>query len=220
MIHAYDKLYLDDAMQSMGEMIDYAANSCLMDMDDFFSLFLASGLAAQFSTGSPKIISGMSGTELAIEVLERTGAFQDFPHSREEYSCSPEYWCGWILAYYQWYTNISFHEIMRVISLREIKKLYPTLHEAAEEKFVDTVNHIVRRKNLPTKLQVLRQMRDLSQRELAVRSGVHYRSIQQYEQRTRDINKAAAATVASLASVIGCKVEDLLEYDYGEIEEE
>ena len=33
-----------------------------------------------------------------------------------------------------------------------VRKLYGTLHEAAEEKFVDTANPIVRRKSAPSKL--------------------------------------------------------------------
>lgn len=31
MIHAYNKIYLDDAMHNLGEMFDYAQNSCHME---------------------------------------------------------------------------------------------------------------------------------------------------------------------------------------------
>ena len=219
MIHAYDSQYLEDAMRNMGEMMDYIANSCFMDMDEFFYMFIASGFAAQFSSGSPKYISGMSGTELAIEVLNHSGVSMKYPEPQDDDNCSPEYWCGWIVAYYQWYTGISFKEFSRVFSFRETRKLYPTLHEAAEEKFVDTVNKIVRRKNLPTKLCLLRQSCGLTQRELSEKSDVPIRTIQQYESRARDINRAAAETVAALASVIGCTVEDLLEYKFEEVVE-
>ena len=37
------------------------------------------------------------------------------------------------------------------------------------------------------------------------------RTVQQYEQRQKDINKAQAACVVSLAQVLGCGVEELLE---------
>ena len=200
--------------------MDYAANACFMDMDEFFELFITGGLADQFGAGVPKIVSGMSGTELVWEVLHQSGVEHEMPEPREEFTFSPEYWCGWILAYYQWYTGLAFKEIMRVITCREIKKLYPTLHEAAEEKFVDTVNSMVRRKNLPTKLRTIRKARGLTQRVLAEKAGVNLRTIQQYELRTKDINKAAASTLAALAKVLGCRIEDLLEYDYGEVKEE
>ena len=42
---------------------------------------------------------------------------------------------------------------------------------------------------------------------------VKHSSIQQYEGRAKDINKAAGATLRSLAQVLSCRIEDLLEYD-------
>ena len=53
--------------------------------------------------------------------------------------------------------------------------------------------------------------RGLSQSELATQSGVNLRSIQMYEQRNKDINKANAETVYRLAKVLGCTMEDLIE---------
>ena len=43
------------------------------------------------------------------------------------------------------------------------------------------------------------------------RSGVSLRSIQMYEQRNKDINKASAETLYRLSKVFGCSMEDLLE---------
>ena len=42
-------------------------------------------------------------------------------------------------------------------------------------------------------------------------SGVSLRSIQMYEQKVNDIDKAQARTVYKLSRVLGCTVEDLLE---------
>ena len=95
--------------------------------------------------------------------------------------------------------------------MKEIYKLYPTLHEASEEKFVDVANSILDRKNSPTKLQTVRKAIGLSQKELAEKSGVTLRMIQQYEQRAKDINRAAAGNLFALAKALGCKAEDLLE---------
>ena len=95
--------------------------------------------------------------------------------------------------------------------MSEILKLYPILHEAAEEKFVDTLNNMIRRKKSPTQLQILRKSIGYSQKELAEKSGVSLRMIQQYEQRAKDINKAAGTNLLSLAQTLGCRVEDLME---------
>ena len=62
-----------------------------------------------------------------------------------------------------------------------------------------------------TKLKRIRENRGLSQSELAKLSGVKLRSIQMYEQRVNDIDKAQAGTIYKLSRVLGCTVEDLLE---------
>lgn len=220
MIHAYDDQYLDDAMICLGEAMDYVANICQIEMDRFLELFIGTGYAEQFGAGVPKYVSGLSGTELAMDILAKSGIYNTFPQAKIEYSYSPQYWSGWILAYYQWYTGRSFKEIQKYITMQEIEKLYPTLHEASEKKFVDTVNRIIRKKNPPTRLQVQRKISGYSQRELAEKVGVNLRTLQQYEIRAKDINRAAGSTLFSLAKVLGCRVEDLLEYDSNEIEGE
>ena len=218
MIHAYDKQYLDDAMKCLGEAMDYVNNSCHIDMDNFLELFIGTGYAKQFAVGVPKLISGISGTELVMDVLTKSGINMDFPKAQIDYEYSPQYWCGWILAYYQWYTGRSFKEIQKYISMKEIEKLYPTLHEASEKKFVDTVNRMIRKKNPPTRLQMQRKISGYSQRKLAEKVGVNLRTLQQYEIRAKDINKAASTTLLALSRVLGCGVEDLLEYDSSEID--
>lgn len=39
MILAYDIQYLDDAMKCLGKAMDYAANNCQTNMDQFLTLF-------------------------------------------------------------------------------------------------------------------------------------------------------------------------------------
>lgn len=219
MIHAYDNQYLDDAMKCLGEAMDYAVNGCRMDMDRFLDLFIGTGYAEQFAAGVPKYVSGVSGTELVMDVLTKAGTEVDFPNAQIDYDYSPQYWCGWILAYYQWYTGRNFKEIQKHITMQEIEKLYPTLHEASEKKFVDTVNRMIRKKNPPTRLQAQRKISGYSQRALAEKVGVNLRTLQQYEIRAKDINKAAGSTLLALAKALGCRVEDLLEYDSSEIED-
>lgn len=220
MIHAYDREYLDDAMKCLGEAIDYAANSCQMKMDDFLALFIGTGCAEQFASGVPKYVSGVSGTELVMDVLTKSGLDMNFPEAQIEYDYSPQYWCGHILAYYQWYTGRSFKDVQKHITMQEVEKLYPTLHEASENKFVDIVNRIIAGKNLPTRLQTQRKISGYSQRELAEKVGVNLRTLQQYEIRAKDINKAAGTTLLALSKTLGCRVEDLMEYDGGEVEDD
>lgn len=211
MIRAYDEMYLDDAMKNLGEAVDYAVNVCQIAPDDFLDMFVSSGLARQFQTGSPSVVAGRSGTELVCEIAQKTNFAKNLPDVQTGYSLSREYWGGWILAYYQWTTGKSFKHIRRTVSMEEILRLYPTLHEAAEEKSLDVLNHMISRKNLPVRLKELRKAANLTQRELAEKSGVKLRNIQQYEQRVKDINQASGAKLAALSRVLGCNMEELME---------
>ena len=213
MIRAYSESYLDDAMRNLGEAFDFAHAVCHLDVDDFFGMFINSGLAEQFGSGNPKYIAGCSGTELAMAVLQKSGLNADGLQAQVEYDYSPEYWVGWALAYFQWYTKRSFKNIAECVTVQEMLQLYSTHHEAPEEKFVETLNRIISNKNLPTRLQKRRKDARLTQKELAERSGVKLRTIQQYEMRAKNINKAAAETLLQFAQVLSCRIEDLLEYD-------
>ena len=62
-----------------------------------------------------------------------------------------------------------------------------------------------------TNLKLLRKKAGLSQRKLADLSSVPVRTIQQYEQRQKNINKAQAEYLVMLAKVLCCEVEDLME---------
>ena len=149
----------------------------------------------QFGVGVPKYVSGTSGTELVMAVLDKAGIDRALSSPQVDYDCSSEYWCGWILACYQWYTGRCFKEIQKHITMLEIEKLYPTLHETSEQKFVDTVERMIRRKNPPSRLQAQRKISGYSQRELAEKSVVNLRTLQQYKLRAKDINKAAGAGI-------------------------
>lgn len=68
-------------------------------------------------------------------------------------------------------------------------------------------------------LKQIRESLNISQSELAEKSGVSVRMIQYYEQGVKDINKAQAITVYKLSEALECSVEDLLEgqsENYGE----
>ena len=96
--------------------------------------------------------------------------------------------------------------------MSDIEIMYGLYHEAPEEKFADTVEKMIKEKSEPTRLQTIRKTCGITQNELAQQSGVSLRSIQMYEQRNKDINKAQVETVNNLARVLGCKIEDLMEY--------
>lgn len=213
MMHAYDKTYLDKARTVLGRMLDFAVYDLNYDITDFFELFIKSGISARFETGDFTLLAGMSGVELAYEVLEYSGI--DSPRITPNYTMnrSEEYWTGWALAYYQWNTALSFAEIIRYIPIKDILALYSPYHEMDIRHFVDKMNELYRTAKPDTNLKLLRKKAGLTQQELAEQSGVPLRTLQQYEQRQKDINKAQAGYLVMLARVLCCEMEELMERD-------
>ncbi|MCL2060619.1 MAG: helix-turn-helix domain-containing protein [Oscillospiraceae bacterium] len=203
-------------MNNLGDMLDYAVNDCGFDAEDFFGHFIVSGVADAFERGSPKYVAGLSGPELASEVIYRTLHFRPDKPSAENIDKSPEYWAGWILAYYQWQSFLRFSDILKNgLTLNRVLSLYPTLHEADISKFVTIADRSIKSniKAGVSNLQRIRKAGGMTQKELAEASGTALRMVQLYEQRKQDINKAQAITLARMAHVLGCFVEDLLEID-------
>ena len=106
---------------------------------------------------------------------------------------------------------MTFTEIIRYIPIKDIMALYSPYHEMDIRQFVDRMNTLYRTAQPDTNLKLLRKKAGLSQRVLAELSGVPVRTIQQYEQRQKNINKAQAEYIVMLARVLCCGIEDLIE---------
>lgn len=211
MIHAYSESYLTDAKSNLAEMFDYAINDCKLKEDWFSQLFVQSGYAEKFETGNPSVIAGMSGIELAQAVLNKVGCEDQIAKPTFSENRSPEYWAGWALAEYQWATAKRFKDISRTVPLSQIISMYPVYHEMDISQFITAMDRAISSAVSDTHLKLMRENRNLSQSELAEKSGVKLRSIQMYEQRVNDIDKAQSQTLFKLSRVLGCKIEDLLE---------
>lgn len=62
-----------------------------------------------------------------------------------------------------------------------------------------------------TKMQKIRVSKGLSQGELARLANISARTIQCYEQEARPIEGAKLNTLCNICTVLGCKIEDILE---------
>lgn len=211
MTHAYQEVYLSKAQSTLGDAFDYAVNVCNMDGTTFTKLFCASSVSRRMENGEPAYIAGKSGIEIVLEVISETmsKSLDIVPH--EHMGRSREYWIGWAAAYYQWHSGRKYSDFFIAISFEDMQKMYYTLHEADITKFVDTADQLMKEYFSETNLKRIRTTYGLTQAELAKRSCVSLRSIQMYEQRNKDINKASVDTVHSLAKVLGCTIEDLIE---------
>lgn len=235
MHQAYNLLYLDKARKSLARMLDYAVHDLHYEADTFFDLFLSSGIAGLFGRGDVRIIAGMSGVELAYHVLKVSGIDAERTSYRYTTGRSREYWSGWALAQYQWERGIPFSDIISAASIAEIISIVDTYRESEIKKLSEGLSWMetlsvpdhmsednynlfsVKLDGLlsgsagVSPLKQFRTLSGLSQSRLAALSGVPVRTIQQYEQRQKDINKASFDHITKLAAALSCEPSQLLE---------
>ncbi|MCC8107137.1 MAG: helix-turn-helix transcriptional regulator [Clostridiales bacterium] len=210
-MRAYSFEYLESAQKNLGDMLDFAVNTCGLGLESFYQMFLSSCVAEQFGKGNPRYVAGMNGAELTWEVLEFVR--QPIPDQEAVFYLdkSPEYWCGWSLAYYQWVTGKTFRKIEQFISVEEVLCMYPTHHEADVERFRETMDGLFQKRHTEPYLKWRRKLLGLSVDELSEASGIDAKQIHAMEKDFSKINSAASEDVWRLAVVLKCSVEELLE---------
>ena len=206
--HAYNEAYLPYAMENLAVMMDCGINQCGFPAQLFHRMFLTSSIATQIEKGNPRYLAGLSGAELACQIIELTTG--ESPAAIDgKYIISAEYWAGWVLAYYQWKSGKSFRFINdNGLNIEKIIALYHPLHEADLDKFAAVADRIIE-KAVNSSVSPLKKAREncgLTQAELAGISGISLRMIRAYEQKSQDISKASFATVSRLESVLHTKL--------------
>ena len=241
MTRAYDEILLERASGSLGRMLDFAVYSLRQDAAAMMELFVSCGLASLFEQGDIRVIAGMSGIELAYETLERSGLAYERQVPRHTVSLSPEYWCGHALARAQWKSGLPFGSITQSFSIAGFISDYNSarvryldglpldlstaertekIREFGRSYALEAASGIVSAVindagSAGTALKAMRIRNGLSQSQLAKASGVPLRTIQQYEQRQKDISKARTEYILMLSAALGCSPASLLEKKQG-----
>ena len=143
MARAYKKTYLNGAMRNLAVMMDCGVRKYGYSIEVFYDKFLASEVSRQFASGNPRYLVGMSGAELADSVVDASGG-TILKENDGTYSVGPEYWAGWVLAYYHWLSRRSFSYMnKRGLGIKEVLSMYYPLHEADLSKFADAADSII-----------------------------------------------------------------------------
>lgn len=106
---------------------------------------------------------------------------------------------------------MTFAEINDIADIELVCQMYRKYHEMDITQFADRLDELYREKNTDTKLKYMRTRLGLSQRELAERSGIPLKTIQQYEQRQKNINHANVDYLIALSKSLYCDIEMLIE---------
>lgn len=199
---------LENSMDALGTMFDFAVNHCNLNGDKYWDMFICSGIAQQFENNNLKFVAGKSGEEIVYDVLSAVGKSIDCVNPLLRLGRTPEYWVGWALAQYQNATNLSYKSIHQIVSFDELINMYKMLHEAPIEKFIEILDN--KKNNNQANLKLQRERMGLSQSQLADMSGINIKTIQAYEQRQKDIKSAKFDTLQKLSSVLGCEISELL----------
>ena len=149
MIHAYSEIYLDDAMNTLAEVFSYTPDARQADV--LFQRFVMSGIAYQFGKGNPRYLN-MPSQALFYEIVGDSMPLI-YPRGMGR---SPQYWCGYVLAYYQWYTGLGFEKIGWRLPPSRIIDMYHPLHEADIQKFVDELLTELAPKSVRSVFSILR----------------------------------------------------------------
>ena len=156
MTRAYQEIYLSKAQSVIGDAFDYAVNTCRIIGTDFVKLFIASSVSKRMENGEPAYLAGKSGIEIVREIVAETKGQELQIEPQEHFGRSKEYWIGWAIAYYQWYSGRKYSDIFKVLSFEDLQKMYYTLHEADITKFVDIVDSKIKEYFSETNLKRIR----------------------------------------------------------------
>ena len=143
MARAYKKTYLNNAMRNLAVIMDCGVRKYGYPIEEFYQKFLSCNVSRQFAAGNPRYLVGMSGAELADSVVEATGGTV-LSENDGTYTVGPEFWAGWVLAYYHWLTRRSFAYMHKKgLGIREVLAMYYPLHEADLSKFATSADGII-----------------------------------------------------------------------------
>lgn len=216
MIKSYSDIYVDGVSNNVGTMLEYAFR-CEFDPFVVWKMFVSSDVAYQIEKGNPRFLTGYSGRDYLDIVINTSPLRKESKHlsillkEDKPFSFNEYYWAGEMIARFQQRTGITFFEIEKRLPLTKVISMYTTLHEADIEKFFEEADKYIGRVKEETNLKRIRIASGMSQSQLAKESGVLLRSIQMYEQRRNDINKASIDNVYKLSKALGCNIKDLME---------
>ena len=165
-IRAYRETYLNKVQSALGDAFDYAINTCGIPGEDFIKFFITSSVSKRIENGEPAFLAGKSGIEIAVDVvLESTGR-QLNNEPQDHFGRTREYWIGWAVCYYQWFSARSFNDIFKVLSFEDLQSMYYTLHEDDISKFVEIADERIREHFKDTNLKRIRTSYGCTQAEL------------------------------------------------------
>ena len=211
-MRAYSEAYLSDVVENQGKLFDFVAHTFPEnDTEDFINTYMKSKTRKSIDD-SMAYVNTMDAKELWNYFID-TEKYH-LKKGKALGGFMPD-WIGEFYAYYQWYYNLEFEQITDKVTITSILLMYQKYHEMDIRQFVYGLDEMraCHHKRQVARLQEYRKRISFSQKELAEKADVPLRTIQQYEQKQKNINHARADYVIRLAKALYCRPEDLLELE-------
>ena len=147
--HPYNKLYLEDVQDNLGNMLEYAAE-CKLDTKTVWNMFVGSKVARAIEAANPNYLSGHSAPELLLLVLEENNydvdKYSKMISAINYYIVNDlcYYWVGFALARLQYETGMTFKDINKYINMDDMLGRLYILHEADISKFLNVAEKIIK----------------------------------------------------------------------------
>lgn len=143
---AYPSESLNHIMHEAGVLFELAGNirNDYSDIEVFTNHFVKSEVANGIEIQHPHYIEGSTGSEWYIEMLRMDNIHFEIDDFRPvRYLPLNMYWCGWVIAYYQWLRNITFRMILPSGMITDLLQIYELYHEMDISHTVEFLdNHI------------------------------------------------------------------------------
>lgn len=135
----FPEMYIGDLQYNIGFMLGYAVYELNSEGSEFLDAFISTGVAEYIEEGDVRHISGYSGAELACKVLGTEPL--DSPACQTCISETREFWLGYYLSYYVWYSERSYSEVLDIITYTQLLDMYDRYHEMDLLQFCDTLDN-------------------------------------------------------------------------------
>ena len=202
-------MYEDATMEKLGEFLEVLTQHVGFTGEEAIACFIDSGLARFFERQNPCYVAGMSGAELVQYALDVTHRSIEAPTGLT-FGFTVPFWIGEMAAYFQLHNGMPYKQIFKLVPYERFVELYYAYGECAPAEFAEVLKRVIGCAPWESNLKIMRKNWGFTQAELACRSGVSLRAIQQYEQGVKDIRKASADAVLKLSMALDCAMEDLL----------
>jgi hypothetical protein len=142
MKHAYSDLYID-IIDLQGEAFE-VLRDILPGVDEkwFINVFMRSRTRMLLDEANPFWANCDPG-QLITRFMDDEFGFGASYKKGATWGGFIPYWAGRIYAYYQWYYNVKSSWLIEILTLEDIERIFPALHQCGDLVAIEKIHEII-----------------------------------------------------------------------------